>query len=60
MKYLYLTVDILLLTYVFETFRKESADSFKLDLLHYISTPGYSVDAMKKFNGIRLKANLRY
>ena len=42
MEDLYLTVDISLLTYVFETFRKESVDSLKLERHHYISTPGYS------------------
>ena len=54
-KDLYVTVDVLLLACVFKTFRKESVDSFKLDLLDYISTSGYSWDAMEKFNGIRLK-----
>ena len=43
---LYLKVDVLLLTSVFETFRKESINSFELDFAHYLSTSGYSWDAM--------------
>ena len=37
---LYLKVDVLLLTCVFETFRKESLNSFELDPAYYLSTPG--------------------
>lgn len=39
--------DVLKLADLYQTFRKESADSFKLDHFHYIFTPGYSLDAMK-------------
>ena len=39
---LYLKFDVLLLTCMFETFRKASLNSFKLDPAHYLSTPGYS------------------
>ena len=42
--------DVLLLVNVY--FRKDSPTSFKLHLLHYLSTPGYSVEAMKKFSGL--------
>ena len=35
---LYLKVDVSLLACVFETFRKESLNSFELDSAHYLST----------------------
>ena len=36
---LYQKVDALLLACVFKTFRKESLNSYELDLAHYLSTP---------------------
>ena len=51
----YLKRDVLLLAVAYQNFRKESATSFKLDSLHYMSTPGYSSEAMEKFTGVRLK-----
>ena len=52
---LYLKVDVLLLAYMFETFRKESINSFKLDPAHYLSTPGYSKDVILRFAAFNLK-----
>ena len=52
---LYLKVDILLLACPFETFRKESLNSFELDPAHYLSTPGDSWDGMLKFTDVNLK-----
>ena len=52
---LYLKVDVLLLAYVFEIFRKESINCFKLDSAHYISTSGFSWDAMLKFTDLKVK-----
>lgn len=55
---LFLKIGILFLSCVFETFIKESINSFKLRPLHYISSPSYNWDVMKKFaDGIRLKLN---
>ena len=48
--YLYSKVDVLLLACVFETFRKESIKSFELHPVHYLYTPGYNWDVMKRFN----------
>ena len=51
----YLKRHILLLVNLYQNFRKDSRNSFKLDLLYYISTPGHSLEAMEKFSGVRLK-----
>ena len=45
---LYLKSDILLLTDVFENFRKACQQYYELDPAHYFSTPGLSWDAMLK------------
>ena len=37
---LYLEMDVLLLTCVFETFRSESINSLELGSAHYLSSPG--------------------
>ena len=50
-----LKVDVLLLVCVFETFRKESINSFELDPARYLSTPGYSWGAMLKFTDVTTK-----
>ena len=47
--------DVLLLADVSRTFRKESANSFKLEPFHHILIPGYSSDAIKKFTGVTYK-----
>ena len=52
---LYLKTDILLLTDVFENFRVISLADYKLDPVHYVSTPGLSWDAMLKYTGINLE-----
>ena len=52
---LYLKTDILLLTDVFENFRKSCLTYYKLDPLHYITSPGLAWDAMLKMTGINLE-----
>ena len=52
---LYLKVDLLLLAYMFESFRKVCINSFELDPAYYLSTPGYSWDAMLRFTDVNLK-----
>ena len=52
---LYLRTDILLLTDVFENFRKTCLTYYKLDPLHYITSPGLAWDAMLKMTGINLE-----
>ena len=52
---LYLRTDILLLTDVFENFRVISLADYKLDPVHYVSTPGLSWDAMLKYTKINLE-----
>ena len=45
---LYLVSDVLLLTDVFENFRKICMQYYKLDPCHYFTSPGLSWDAMLK------------
>ena len=52
---LYLKVDVLLFACVFKTFIKESINSLELDPTHYLSTPGYCLDAMLRFTDVNLK-----
>ena len=52
---LYLKVDLLLLVYVFESFRKECINSFELDPAYYLSTPGYSWNPLLWFTDVNLK-----
>ena len=52
---LYLKTDVLLLTDVFESFRKTCLAYYKLDPLHYITSPGLAWDAMLKMTGINLE-----
>ena len=52
---LYLKTDILLLTDVFENFRKTCLTYYKLDPLHYITSPGLAWDAMLKMTKINLE-----
>ena len=47
--------DVLLLADVYQSFWKESTNSFKLDPVYFVFTPGYSWDTMKMFVGVRLK-----
>lgn len=52
---LYLKTDIMLLTDIFETFRKTSHDNYGLDPAWYYTMPGYTWDCMLKFTGCRLE-----
>ena len=52
---LYLKTDILLLSDIFESFRKTCLAYYRLDPLHYISAPGLAWDAMLKMTGINLE-----
>jgi len=45
----YLSIDVFLLTDVFEEFRKTSMKYYELDPAHYYSAPGLSWDAMLRF-----------
>ncbi|XP_015783859.1 uncharacterized protein LOC107361535 [Tetranychus urticae] len=50
----YLKVDVLLLTAIFQNFRATSLAQFGLDPCHYFSTPGLTWDASLKFTGMEL------
>ena len=50
---LYLGSDVLLLTDVFENFRKTCMEYYKLDPCHYFTSPGLSWDAMLKMTNIK-------
>ena len=52
---LYLLSDVLLLTDVFENFRKACMECYKLDPCHYFTSPGLSWDAMLKMVNIKLE-----
>ena len=52
---LYLGSDVLLLTDVFESFRKTCLQYYKLDPCHYFTSPGLSWDAMLKMTNIKLE-----
>ena len=52
---LYLKINVLILTNVFEKFRKTSVHSHNLDPAYYFSLPGFSKDAMLKMTGIILE-----
>ena len=52
---LYLVSDVLLLTNVFENFRKTCMQYYKLDPCHYFMSPGLSWDAMLKMTNIKLE-----
>ena len=52
---LYLKSDILLLTDVFENFRKACQQYYELDPAHYFTTPGLSWDAMLKMTKTKLE-----
>ena len=52
---LYLVSDVLLLTDVFENFRKTCMQYYKLDRCHYFTSPGLSWDAMLKMTNIKLE-----
>ena len=52
---LYLVSNVLLLTDVFENFRKTCMQYYKLDPCHYFTSPGLSWDAMLKMTDIKLE-----
>ncbi len=52
---LYLTCDVLILADCFESFRDLSLKHYGLDPAHYISSPGFSWDAMLKYTKIELE-----
>ena len=52
---LYLMSDVLLLTDVFENFRKSCMQYYKLGPCHYFTSPGLSWDAMLKMTNIKLE-----
>ena len=52
---LYLGSDVLLLTDVFENFRKTCLLYYKFDPCHYFMSPGLSWDAMLKITNIKLE-----
>lgn len=45
-RYIYLKTDVLLLAAVFETFRKKSFQTYKLEICHYLTISSYAWDAM--------------
>ena len=52
---LYLVSDVLLLTDVFENFRKTCMQYYKLDPFYYFTSPGLSWEAMLKMTNIKLE-----
>ena len=52
---LYLGSDVLLLTDVFESFRKSYLQYYKLDPCHYFTSPGLNWDAVLKMTNIKLE-----
>ena len=52
---LYLLSDVLLLTDIFENFRKTCLQYYKLDPCRYFTSPGVSWDAMLKMTAIKLE-----
>ena len=52
---LYLKSDVLLLSDMFESFRKSCMLYYKLDPCHYFTSPGLSWDAMLKMTDIKLE-----
>jgi hypothetical protein len=52
---LYLKVDVMFLTVIFETFRDECLNTYKLDPGHYFTIPGLSWDAALKYTNVTLE-----
>ena len=52
---LYLQSDVLLLSDVFENFRKTCLEYYKLDPCHYFTSPGLSWDAILRMTNIKLE-----
>jgi hypothetical protein len=51
---LYLRIDVLLLVEIFEAFRITSMNEYKLDPLHYYTTPGLAWDSALAFSKVEL------
>ena len=51
---LYLKSDVVLLADVFENFREAFQANYRLDLCHYVTSPGLAWDAMLRMTGINL------
>ena len=51
---LYLKTDVILLADIFENFRKFSMENYKLDPVHYVSSPQLSWDAMLLYTEVRI------
>ncbi|XP_063219333.1 uncharacterized protein LOC134529321 isoform X2 [Bacillus rossius redtenbacheri] len=56
----YLKTDVLLLTDVFENFRRLCLQTYGLDCSHYVSAPGFAFDAMLRQTGVRLELMIDY
>ncbi|MEW8545679.1 MAG: DNA polymerase, partial [Candidatus Thiodiazotropha sp.] len=52
---LYLKTDVLLLSDIFENFRKVAHDNYKLDPAQFYSSPGFSFSAMLKMTKVQLE-----
>ena len=48
-------IDILLLAEIFESFRDQCLDAYKLDPAHYFTSTGLSWDAMLKYTKVKLE-----
>ena len=55
---LYLKTDVTLLADIFQTFRRTCMNAYKLDPLHYYTTPGLSWDALLKYTNKRKPGTL--
>ena len=51
---MYLKCEILLLVDVFEKFKNNSFENYRLSRSHYLSAPGFSWDSIRKMTKIKL------
>lgn len=52
---LYLKIDILALSDIFENFREMCSTTYKLDPAHYFTLPGFTFDAMLKYTKVNIE-----
>jgi hypothetical protein len=52
---LYLKIDVLLLTDIFENFHDVCMKAYNLDPAYYYTAPGFSFDCMLKYTSMKLK-----